>query len=223
MTFSIFVWALSIKAVAQDKDIFSVPQSAKDKAAELVSKMTLEEKIDYIGGYNGFYIRSIDRLGIPMIRMADGPQGVRNDTQSTMFPSGIAVASTWNRDLVYLMGKGLGEDSRARGVHILLGPGVNIYKMPVAGRNFEYFGEDPYLAGETAAAYIKGVQSQGVMACVKHFAVNSQEWSRHIVSADVDERTLNEIYFPAFEKAVKDLLWILIILLIAYILPKTNT
>ena len=203
LTFSIFVWALSIKAVAQDKDIFSVPQSAKDKAAELVSKMTLEEKIDYIGGYNGFYIRSIDRLGIPMIRMADGPQGVRNDTQSTMFPSGIAVASTWNRDLVYLMGKGLGEDSRARGVHILLGPGVNIYKMPVAGRNFEYFGEDPYLAGETAAAYIKGVQSQGVMACVKHFAVNSQEWSRHIVSADVDERTLNEIYFPAFEKAVK--------------------
>ena len=204
---SIALLATCIFAAAQNSksdEIFSVPQAAKDRAAELVSKMTLEEKIDYIGGFKEFYIRPIERLGIPEIRMADGPQGVRNNTKSTMFPSGIAVASTWNRDLIYKMGEGLGQDSKARGVHILLGPGVNIYKMPVCGRNFEYFGEDPYLSGETAVAYIKGVQSQGVMACVKHFAVNSQEWSRHTVSADVDERTLNEIYFMPFEKAVKE-------------------
>ena len=159
---SIALLATCIFVAAQNSksdEIFSVPQAAKDKAAELVSKMTLEEKIDYIGGFKDFYIRPIERLGISEIRMADGPQGVRNNTKSTMFPSGIAVASTWNRDLIYKMGEGLGQDSRARGVHILLGPGVNIYKMPVCGRNFEYFGEDPYLSGETAVAYIKGVQS----------------------------------------------------------------
>ena len=137
---SIALLATCIFAAAQNSksdEIFSVPQAAKDRAAELVSKMTMEEKIDCIGGFKDFYIRSIERLGIPEIRMADGPQGVRNNTKSTMFPSGIAVASTWNRDLIYKMGEGLGQDSRARGVHILLGPGVNIYKMPVCGRNFE--------------------------------------------------------------------------------------
>ena len=108
-----------------------VSEDAKRRAAELVAKMTLEEKLDYIGGYNTFYIRAIPRLGIPEIRMADGPQGVRNNTQSTMYASGIAAAATWNRDAVYNMGVGLGQDSRARGVHILLGPGVNIYRSPL--------------------------------------------------------------------------------------------
>ena len=181
-----------------------ITDDAKRRAAELVSKMTLEEKLDYIGGYNRFYIRPIERLGIPEIRMADGPQGVRNNTKSTMFASGVAVAATWNREAVLNMGIGLGQDCRARGVHILLGPGVNIYRSPLCGRNFEYFGEDPYLAAQTAVQYIKGVQSQGVMACIKHYAANNQEWDRHHVSSDVDERTLHEIYLPAFRAAVEE-------------------
>ena len=181
-----------------------ITDEAKQRAAELVSKMTLEEKLEYIGGYNRFYIRAIERLGIPEIRMADGPQGVRNNTKSTMFASGIAVASTWNKNAVYNMGVGLGQDCRARGVHILLGPGVNIYRSPLCGRNFEYFGEDPYLAAQTAVQYIKGVQSQGAMACIKHYAANNQEWDRHHVSSDVDERTLHEIYLPAFRAAVEE-------------------
>ena len=175
----------------------------KQRASEIVAQMTLDEKIAYIGGYENWYIMPIDRLGLPAVRMADGPQGVRNNTKSTLYPSGIAAASTWDRDLITKMGISLGMDSRARGVHILLGPGVNIYRSPLCGRNFEYFGEDPYLSGEVAANYIKGVQSQGVMASIKHFAGNNQEYSRHNVSSDIDERTLHEIYFPAFEKAVK--------------------
>lgn len=180
-----------------------VTQEHIDRAAEIVKQMTLEEKANYVGGYERWYIRAIDRLGLPEVRMADGPQGVRNNTQSTLFPSGIAAAATWNKTLIYEMGVALGQDSRARGVHILLGPGANIYRSPLCGRNFEYFGEDPYLAGEIATNYILGVQSQGVMTSIKHFAGNNQEFARHTVSSDIDERTLHEIYFPAFEKAVK--------------------
>lgn len=182
---------------------YAVTQKHRERAAALVAQMTLEEKCDYIGGSkDGFYIRPIDRLGIPLIRMADGPQGVRNNTKSTLFACGVAAAASWNEDVVYEMGVALGQDSRARGVHILLGPGVNIYRSPLCGRNFEYMGEDPILAGNTAAQYIKGVQSQGVMATVKHFALNNQEFNRHHVSSDADERTMYEIYFPAFKAAV---------------------
>ena len=183
---------------------YKVVQEHKERAAEVVKKMTLDEKIAYIAGYENWYVRAIDRLGLPAVRMADGPQGVRNNTRSTLYPSGVAAAATWDKELIRQMGVSLGKDARARGVHILLGPGANIYRSPLCGRNFEYFGEDPYLAGEIAAAYIKGVQSMGVMACIKHFAGNNQEWARHSVSSDIDERTLNEIYFPAFEKAVKE-------------------
>ena len=190
----------ALTAVGQSK----ITQEHKDRAAEVVKQMTLEEKIDYIGGYESWYVRAIPRLGLPAIRMADGPQGVRNNTKSTLYPSGIAAAATWDRDLIHQMGVSLGKDSRARGVHILLGPGANIYRSPLCGRNFEYFGEDPYLSGEIASSYIKGVQSQNVLACIKHFAGNNQEWSRHTVSSDIDVRTLHEIYFPAFEKAVKE-------------------
>lgn len=187
-------------------------QIIDEKVATLLSKMTLEEKIDYIGGYNTFYIRPIERLGIPEIRMADGPQGVRNDAsaqltdrdkKSTLYPCGMAAAATWDRTLVQKMGTGIGQDARARGIHILLGPGVNIYRSPLCGRNFEYFGEDPYLVSETAVNIVKGIQSQGVMACIKHYAANNQEWDRHNTSSDVDERTMHEIYLPAFEKCVK--------------------
>ena len=192
---------LSMPMMAQQ---YVVTQAHKDRAAEIVKQMTLEEKIAYVGGYESWYVREIPRLGLPAVRMADGPQGVRNNTKSTLYPSGVAAAATWDKALIEQMGISLGKDSRARGVHILLGPGANIYRSPLCGRNFEYFGEDPYLAGEIATAYIKGVQSQGVMACIKHFAGNNQEYARHGVSSDIDERTLHEIYFPAFEKAVKE-------------------
>ena len=151
--------------------------------------MTLEEKLEYIGGYNRFYIRPIERLGIPEIRMADGPQGVRNNTKSTMFASGVAVAATWNKEAVRNMGVGLGQDCRARGVHILLGPGVNIYRSPLCGRNFEYFGEDPYLAAQTAVQYIKGVQSQGVMACTKSGIVTMY---RRILTSALCTRSISQ-------------------------------
>ena len=190
---------LGLVCVAQPK--FTKENEAR--AAEIVAQMTLEEKVNYVGGYENWYVRAIERLGLPEVRMADGPQGVRNNTKSTLYPSGIAAAATWDRTLIRQMGIALGQDSRARGVHILLGPGANIYRSPLCGRNFEYFGEDPYLAGEIAANYILGVQSQGVMTSIKHFAANNQEWARHSVSSDIDERTLHEIYFPAFEKAVK--------------------
>lgn len=182
-----------------------ITQEHKDRARELVRQMTLEEKIAYIGGSrDGFRIRPVERLGIPEISMADGPQGVRNDTKSTLFACGVAAAATWNPDIVYEMGKALGQDARARGVHILLGPGLNIYRSPLCGRNFEYMGEDPFLASRMAVNYIKGVQSQGVMATAKHFALNNQEYDRHHVSSDVDDRTMNEIYMPAFKAAVQE-------------------
>ena len=174
-------------------------------AEDLVSRMTLDEKIGMIAGERSFYLRGVERLGIPAIRIADGPQGVRNNTKSTLYPCGILTAATWNRDLAYDMGEGLGRDAKARGVQIMLGPGVNIYRAPMCGRNYEYMGEDPYLASETAKQYILGVQDQGIMATVKHFAANNQlENIRHSASSDVDERTLQEIYFPAFRKAVQE-------------------
>lgn len=179
-------------------------KQAEERAKNIVSQMTLEEKIDYISGPKSFYIRAVPRLGIPEIHLADGPQGIRNNTRSTLYPAGILSAATWNRSLVERLGHSLGTDAKARGINILLGPGVNIYRSPLCGRNYEYFGEDPYLSSETAKQYIIGVQKEGVMATIKHFAANNQEWSRHHVSSDVDERTLQEIYFPAFRKAIQE-------------------
>ncbi len=194
---------LSLPCLSQPR----ITQEHKDRAAQIVSQMTLDEKINYITGHRSWHVRGVERLGLPMVRMQDGPQGIRDkyseEKKSTLYPSGMAVAATWDRDLVNKMGVSLGRDARSRGVHVVLGPGANIYRSPLCGRNFEYFGEDPYLAGEIAADYIAGVQSQGVMACIKHFAGNNQEYARHSVSSDIDERTLHEIYFPAFEKAVR--------------------
>lgn len=181
-----------------------ITEAAKERAASLVKQMTLDEKLEYIGGYNSFYIRAIPRLGIPEIKMSDGPQGVRNDTKSTLYPSGIVTASTWNRDLARKVGEQIGSDCRARGVGFILGPGVNMYRSPLCGRNFEYFGEDPYLASETAVQYIEGVQGKGVIATVKHFCGNNEEWDRHNVSSEVDERTLQELYLTTFRKAVEE-------------------
>jgi beta-glucosidase len=130
--------------------------------------------------------------------------GLRNDGPSTAFPAGIGLAATWDRQMDFRMGQAMGLEARARGVHILLAPAVNIQRVAVDGRNFEYYGEDPYLAGQTAVGFIRGVQSEGVVATVKHFVANNQEYERHSISAEIDERTLHEIYLPAFKAAVQE-------------------
>lgn len=191
---------ISLTSVAQ-----IITPECEQRAEKLVNQMTLNEKMDLIGGYNSFFIKGIPHLGIPEIFMADGPQGIRNNTKfSTLYPCGILTASTWNKQLVHRLGERLGNDARARGVNFLLGPGVNIYRSPMCGRNFEYFGEDPYLTSEVAKEYILGVQSKGVIATIKHFAANNQEWNRTGSSSEIDERTLQEIYLPAFRKAVEE-------------------
>jgi beta-glucosidase len=170
----------------------------------LLGQLTLEEKVDLLGGVDGFYIRAIPRLGLPRLKMSDGPLGARNDGPATTMAGGIALAATWDGDLAREVGTQIGRDARARGVHFMLGPAVNIYLAPMNGRNFEYMGEDPLLASRIAAAYIEGMQAQGVSATIKHFVANNSEFDRHNVDAVVSERALREIYLPAFEAAVKD-------------------
>jgi beta-glucosidase len=174
------------------------------RAESILARMTLEEKVDYIGGVNAFYVRAIPRLGLPALRMADGPIGVRNYGPSTAYAAGIALAASFDVGLAQKVGAMIGRDARARGVHFLLGPGVNIYRAPLCGRNFEYFGEDPFLAARMAVAYIEGVQAEGVSATVKHFLGNNSELDRHHTSSEIDERTLREIYLPTFEAAVRE-------------------
>ncbi len=178
--------------------------SVDDRVEELLQRMSLEEKIDMISGTNDFYIRGNKRLGLPELKMTDGPVGTRNDGPTTAYPAGIALAATWDTDLAQREGEALGRDARARGDHFLLGPGLNIQRVPQGGRNFEYFGEDPYLASRIAVGYVRGIQSQGVAATAKHFAANNHENDRNNDSSEVDERTLNEIYFPAFRAAVQE-------------------
>jgi beta-glucosidase len=174
------------------------------RVEDLLKQMTLEEKIDLLGGVDGFFVRGVERLKVPRLKMADGPGGVRNFGPATAMASGIALAAAWNPALVERVGVEIGRDARAKGVHFLLGPGVNIYRAPMNGRNFEYFGEDPFLAARTAVGYIRGVQSQGVTATIKHLAGNNSEFDRHKTDSIIDERTLREIYLPAFEAAVKE-------------------
>ncbi|HMA94006.1 MAG TPA: glycoside hydrolase family 3 protein [Polyangiaceae bacterium] len=165
--------------------------------------MSLDEKLSYIGGINEFFIRGIPRLGIPEIKLADGPVGCRNWGASTAYPSTVGLAASFDRALAKEMGRAMARDSRARGVHVLLAPGVNLQRSPVNGRSFEYMGEDPMLAGTMATELAQGLQSEGVLATAKHFAANNQEWDRNHVSSEVDERTLRELYFPAFERLVQ--------------------
>ena len=199
LTFVTVLAACSTIAQAQ-----TITQSDKDRASELVKQMTLQEKISLISGaVDGFHTAPISRLGIPSVKMCDGPQGVRNNTKSTLYPCGIAAAASWDRQAVNGMGQGIGMDARARGVGIMLGPGVNIYRLALNGRNFEYYGEDPFLGGETAVSYVTGMQSKGVISTIKHFALNNSEFDRHNISSNADERTINEIYFPVFRAAVE--------------------
>ncbi len=180
------------------------PGDVERRVESILSQMTLEEKIDMLGGIDGFFIRALPRLGLPRLKMADGPIGVRNFGPATTMAGGIALAATWNPALAERVGKEIGRDAKAKGVHFLLGPGVNIYRAPRNGRNFEYFGEDPFLASRIAVGYIKGVQSQGVSATIKHFLGNNSEFDRHNTDSVIDERTMREIYLPVFEAAVKE-------------------
>src|SRR6184192_382127 len=176
----------------------------ESRAESLLRQMTLEEKIDLLGGVDGFFTRGLPRLGIPRLKMADGPIGVRNFGPATTMAGGISLAATWDPELAERVGTEIGRDARARGVHFMLGPGVNIYRAPMNGRNFEYFGEDPFLASRIAVGYIKGMQTQGVSATIKHVMGNNSEFYRHNIDSIIDERTMREIYLPTFEAAVKE-------------------
>ena len=179
--------------------------SIERRVEHLLGQLTEEEKISLLAGdgFDGMSTISIPRLGIPKLVMADGPQGVRAHGPACSFPSGIALAATWDSGLAFRYGEALGREARARGIHIQLGPGVNIARTPLNGRNFEYYGEDPFLTGELAAQYIRGLQSQGVAATVKHFVGNDTEWRRMEIESIMDEQTLREVYLHPFFKAVE--------------------
>ncbi len=181
----------------------------------LISQMTLEEKASLCSGLNFWYLKGIERLGVPSIMVTDGPHGLRKQAgaadhvglnesvPATCFPTASALAATWNRDLIREVGVALGEECRQEKVGVILGPGANIKRSPLCGRNFEYFSEDPYLTGEIAKSHINGVQSQGIGTSLKHYAVNNQEFRRMTIDAIVDERALREIYLTGYEIAVK--------------------
>ncbi|MGA8553360.1 MAG: glycoside hydrolase family 3 C-terminal domain-containing protein [Candidatus Acidiferrales bacterium] len=181
----------------------SAPDDIEQRIDAIISKMTLEEKVDMIGGVDDFYIRAYPQLGLPRLKMADGPVGVRNGGPATAMAAGILLAASWDPALAERVGREIGRDARAKGVHFMLGPGVNIYRAPMNGRNHEYFGEDPYLASRILVGYIEGMQSQGVSSTIKHYIGNNSEFDRHNVDSIIDERTLREIYSTAFEAAVK--------------------
>lgn len=186
------------------------------KYQTVIEKMTLEEKAAILSGKTVWETRAINRLGIPAIFLADGPHGIRKQAgtgdhlglnpslPATCFPTAATIANSWNEQLGEKIGIALGEEAVAQDVHVVLGPGLNMKRSPLCGRNFEYFSEDPYLAGKMAAAYVKGIQSRGVYACPKHFAVNSQELRRMAMNSVLDERTLREIYLTGFEIAIKE-------------------
>lgn len=183
---------------------------------ELLAELTLEEKASLCLGSDFWHTAPVERLGVPAARVADGPHGLRKladdadqagisgSIPATCFPTASALGSSWDADLLHRVGEALGRESRAEDVAVLLGPGINIKRSPLCGRNFEYFSEDPLLSGVLGTAFVQGVQSQGVGTSLKHYAANNQETDRVRVSADVDERTLREIYLPAFERVVKE-------------------
>ena len=183
---------------------------------KIISQLTLEEKVKMCHAQSKFSSAGVERLGIPEIWMSDGPHGVRAEIEwdswsyagwtndsCTAFPALTCLASTFNPELSYKYGVAIGEEARYRKKDILLGPGVNIYRTPLNGRNFEYMGEDPYLASVMCVPYIKGVQTNGVAACVKHYVLNNQEVWRNHINVKVSDRALHEIYLPAFKAAVE--------------------
>ena len=180
----------------------------------ILKELTLEEKAALCSGADFWHTKPVERLDIPQIMVSDGPHGLRKNREGAQnpneaieavcFPSASALACSFDRGLLKELGKALGEECRAENVSVILGPGCNIKRSPLCGRNFEYFSEDPYLASQMAEAHITGVQSMGVGTSLKHFAANNQESRRMSVSANIDERTLHEIYLAAFESVVKN-------------------
>ncbi|MDA3846213.1 MAG: glycoside hydrolase family 3 C-terminal domain-containing protein, partial [Vallitaleaceae bacterium] len=200
-----------------DKNVDKAVDNAVDsRITKIMTKITLHEKASLCSGKSFWFLQDIERLGVPSIMVADGPHGLRKQDLSeadqvglkksipaTCFPTAVTMASTWDESLIKEVGVALGEECQKEDVSVLLGPGSNIKRSPLCGRNFEYFSEDPYVSGKMATAWIEGVQSQGVGVSMKHFAANNQEENRMIIDAFVDERALREIYLPAFEMAVK--------------------
>lgn len=203
---------------AEDRPLYLNPaQPAEARVEDLLKRLTVEEKISLLHGDSKFTTAAIPRLGIPRRWMSDGPHGVREDIGpdtwnpagrtddfSTCMPALVALAATWNPETATAYGSTIGSEALHRGKHILLAPGLNIQRTPLCGRNFEYMGEDPFLTSRMAVGYIKGVQSQKVAACAKHFAANNHEQDRGSINVEMDERTLREIYLPAFKAAVQD-------------------
>jgi beta-glucosidase len=223
--FSVLILFSSMLGVAQNQSGSDVPPyknsslPVEQRVQDLLGRMTLQEKVAMLSGADWMQSVPNERLGIPSIKMADGPLGIRSwagpsaetggmsakkQVTTTAFPAGVAMAATWDTQLVESQGQAIGQEVKALGRDMILGPTVNINRTPLWGRNFEGYGEDPYLTSRLAVAYIKGVQGEGVIATVKHFAANNQEFERHRVNAVVDERALNEIYFPAFKAAVEE-------------------
>ena len=182
---------------------------------EIMQQMTLEEKAAFCSGHDFWHTKALERLGVPSVMMCDGPHGLRKQEgegdhlginksiETVCYPTAAALASSFDRDVMRQLGEALGQECQAENVAMLLGPGLNIKRSPLCGRNFEYFSEDPYLAGEMGAAYVQALQGHGIAACAKHFACNDQETLRMSGSSNLDERTLREIYLPAFEAVVK--------------------
>lgn len=175
---------------------------------QLIEDLTLEEKVLLLSGFDAWQTSKIDRLGVPNIKMSDGPNGVRGDgtsgKSSACFPCAISIGSTWNLNLINLLGEELAAEAVIKGVDVLLGPTINIHRHPLGGRHFECFSEDPFLTGKIAIEYVKGVQSKNIAACLKHFVGNDTEFERYTVSSNIDEKTLREVYLLPFEMAIKE-------------------
>ncbi|WP_354002606.1 glycoside hydrolase family 3 N-terminal domain-containing protein [Ruania halotolerans] len=192
----------------------SPPTLTEADIPHLLGTLALEEKAALCSGQDFWHTQALERLGIPAVMITDGPHGLRRQTgatdhvglndsvPATCFPSAAGLGATWDRDLLRQVGEALGIETRANAVAVLLGPGVNMKRSPLCGRNFEYFSEDPFLAGELATELVEGIQARGVGTSLKHFAANNQESGRMRISVEVDERTLREMYLPAFEKVV---------------------
>jgi len=222
---AVLIFFAAILSSAQNQSGSDIPPyknpslPVEQRVQDLLSRMTLQEKVAMLSGTDWMQSVPNQRLGIPSIKMADGPLGIRSwsgpssetsaefaktKVTTTAFPAGVAMAATWDTELVESEGQAIGQEVKALGRDMILGPTVNINRTPLWGRNFEGYGEDPYLTTRLALAYIKGVQGEGVIATVKHFAANNQEFERHRINAIVDQRALNEIYLPAFKAAVEE-------------------
>ena len=175
---------------------------------QIIATLTLDEKVSLLSGFNSWYTNKIEKKNIPSIKMSDGPNGVRGDSNSgkssACFPCAISIGSTWDLKLIKNIGIALGEEAQAKDVDVLLGPTINIHRHPLGGRHFESFSEDPFLTGKIATNYVQGVQSKNVAACLKHFVGNDTEYERHSISSNIDEQTLREIYLLPFEMGIKE-------------------